>query len=143
MGNSQNAGLRSVERVGIAVVLLHLLVNIAHGAAHTNLHIEMNTWQSVYILLVILVLPLVAAVLLWRRSRLGLPLLLASMLGSLIFGAYYHFIAAGADNVASLSSHAWALPFQITAVLLALTEAAGAAVGALGLRTREAVLRTP
>jgi hypothetical protein len=135
MGNSQKRSLRSVERLGIAVVLLHLLVNIAHGAAHTNLHIEMNAWQSVYILLVILVLPLVAAVLTWRRSRLGFPLLLGSMLGALIFGAYYHFIAAGADNVASLAPHTWALPFQVTAVLLALTEAAGVVVGVLGSRS--------
>lgn len=118
-------------------MLLHLLVNIAHGAAHTNLHIEMNSWQSVYILVVILVLPLVAAVLLWRRSRLGFPLLFASMLGALLFGGYYHFIAAGADNVASLPPHSWALPFQVTAVLLALTEAAGVVVGVVGLRRAE------
>lgn len=134
MGNSQKTSLRAVERIGIAVVLLHLLVNIAHAAAHTNLHIEMNAWQSVYILLVILVLPLVSAVMVWKRSRLGFPLLLGSMVGSLLFGGYYHFIAAGADNVASLAPHAWALPFQVTAVLLALTEAAGVVVGAVGLR---------
>jgi hypothetical protein len=85
-----------------------------------------------------LVLPLVAVVLLWRRSALGFPLLFGSMLGSLLFGAYYHFIAAGADNVASLPPHAWALPFQVTAVLLALTEAAGVVVGAVGLRSGSA-----
>jgi hypothetical protein len=127
--------MRSVERLGIAIVLLHLVVNIAHGAAHTNLHIDMNGWQNVYILLVILLLPLVSAVFLWRRSRKGFVLLLCSMLGSLLFGAYYHFIAVGADNVASLGPHAWAPAFQVTAVLLALIEAAGAAVGVVGLRS--------
>lgn len=137
MGNPTKTSLRSVERVGIAIVLLHLLLNIAHGAAHTNLHIEMNNWQSVYILLGILVLPLVAAVLLWKRLPLGFPLLLGSMLGSLIFGGYYHFIAVGADNVASLGPHPWSLPFQVTAVLLALTEAAGVVVGVVGLRHRK------
>jgi hypothetical protein len=132
MGNPMKRPLRSVERLGIAVVLFHFLVNVAHAAAHTNLHIDMNAWQSVYILLVILLLPLVSAVLLWRRSRVGFPLLLGSMLGSLLFGGYYHFIAAGADNVASLAPHTWTFPFQVTAVLLALTEAAGVVVGVVG-----------
>jgi hypothetical protein len=126
--------LRLVERLGIAIVLSHFLVNIAHGAAHTNLHIDMKGWQSVFIVLVILVLPLVSAVLLWRRSRKGFGLLFWSMLGSLLFGGYYHFIVAGTDNVASLGDHAWAPAFQVTAVLLALTEAAGVITGVTGLR---------
>ena len=127
--------LRSLERIGIAIVLLHLLASTLHSAAHLNLHIEMNAWQSVYILSVILVLPLISAVLLLRkRARIGFWLLFCSMLGSLLFGGYYHFIAAGADNVASLGDHAWAPAFQLTAVLLALTEAAGMVIGAVGLR---------
>jgi CHASE2 domain-containing sensor protein len=134
--------LRSVERVGIAIVLLHFLVNVAHAAAHTNLHIDMNAWQSVYILLIILLLPLVSAVLLWRRSRNGFRLLFWSMLGSLLFGGYYHFIAAGADNVASLGEHAWAPAFQVTAVLLALTETAGVVTGVIGLRPELAEKRS-
>ena len=116
-------------------MLLHLLASTLHSAAHLNLHIEMNTWQSVYILSVILVLPLISAVLLLRkRARIGFWLLFCSMLGSLLFGGYYHFVAAGADNVASLGDHAWAPAFQLTAVLLALTEAAGMVIGAVGLR---------
>ncbi len=127
--------LRPVERAGIIIVALHFLVNIAHAVAHVNLHIDMNTWQSVYILLVIVLLPLVSAVLLWKRSRNGFRLLFVCMLGSLLFGGYYHFIAAGPDNVASLSPHAWAPAFQVTAGLLALTEAAGVVTGAIGLRS--------
>ena len=126
--------LRTLERTGIAIVVLHFLVSISHSVAHMNLHIEMNAWQSVYILVVIVVLPLVSAVLLRKRSRIGFWMLSSSMLGSLLFGGYYHFIAAGADNVATLGAHAWAPVFQVTAVLLALTEAAGVVTGALGLR---------
>jgi hypothetical protein len=93
----------------------------------------MNAWQSVYILLVITMLPLVSAILLWReRTTGGFLLLLASMLGSLLFGGYYHFIAIGADNVGTLGLHSWARPFQVTAVLLAITEAAGVVTGLLG-----------
>lgn len=127
--------LRSIARAGVIIVLLHFLVSIAHGAAHQNLHIMMNTWQSVYIMLVISLLPLISAVLLLlKRLRIGFWLLFVSMMGSLLFGGYYHFIAAGADNVASLGVHAWAPTFQVTAVLLALTEAAGVVTGIIGLR---------
>jgi hypothetical protein len=135
MENQPKPALRSLARAGIVIVVLHFLVTIAHSAAHMNLHITMNVWQSVYILLVIVVLPLLSAVLLLGRTRIGFWLLFLSMLGSLLFGGYYHFIATGADNVASLGPHAWAPVFQITALLLALTETAGAVVAAIGLRS--------
>ena len=114
------------------IVAFHFIVSLVHAAAHTNLHIDMNPWQTVYILLVITALPLVSGYLLWRRTRGGFLLLLCSMSGALVFGGYYHFIAAGADNVRSLGSHSWAPWFQLTAVLLALTETAGVLTGFLG-----------
>ena len=135
MENQSKTSLRTLKRAGIATVLLHLVVSMVHSSAHLNLHIDLNAWQSVYILSVILVLPLISAVLLLRkRARIGFWLLFGSMLGSLLFGGYYHFIAAGADNVASLGDHAWAPAFQVTVVLLALTEAAGMVIGGAGLR---------
>jgi len=123
----------SLQRAGVIIVALHFLILIVHSAAHINLHIEMNLWQSVYIILVIVVLPLVSGVLLWRGARIGFLLLMCSMLGALIFGGYYHFIAAGMDNVASVGSHFWGSVFRVTAVLLALTEAAGVLTGVVGL----------
>ena len=124
----------SLQRFGVFVVAFHFLVSLGHGVAHSRLHIELNLWQTVYVLLVITLLPLISGFLLWRAaSTRGFLLLLASMLGSLLFGGYYHFIAVGADNVASLGSHSWALAFQVTAVLLAITEAAGALTGLFGL----------
>ena len=124
----------SLQRFGVLVVACHFLISLAHGVAHSRLHIEMNLWQTAYILLVITLLPLISGFLLWRAaSPRGFLLLLASMLGSLLFGGYYHFIAVGADNVASLGSHSWAQPFQMTAVLLAITEAAGVLAGLFGV----------
>src|SRR5881396_1238937 len=87
----------SVQRLSVLIVAFHFLVSLVHGMAHSRLHIEMNLWQSVYILLVITLLPLISGLLLWRRARGGFVLLTISMLGSLIFGGYYHFIAVGAD----------------------------------------------
>lgn len=133
MRNTQH----SLARLGLIIVVLHFLVSMVHGAAHVNLHITLNNWQTVYVLVVITVLPLVSGVLLWRRMRGGFLLLFCSMIGSLLFGGYYHFIAAGADNVSSLGAHTWSMPFQLTAVLLALTEVAGAVTAVLGLLRKQ------
>ena len=128
--------MKRVHILGIAVVILHALIGVPHGMAHSNLHIQMNRWQNVYILVVINLLPLVAAVLIWRRKRIGFLLLLVSMAGSFLFGGFYHFIAAGPDNVASLTSHPWTQTFQWTAVLLAVIEATGFFVGLRGSYAR-------
>jgi hypothetical protein len=127
---------KRIAKLGVMIVAFHFSVVVVHSVAHMRLHIDMNVWQSVYIMLVIVVLPVVSGVLLWRRARGGFFLLSISMLGALMFGGYYHFIATGADNVGSLGSHAWAAPFQVTAVLLALTEAAGVMTGAVGALKR-------
>ena len=124
--------MKRIHLLGIAIVVLHALIVIPHGMAHSNLHIDMNRWQNVYILVVINLLPLLAAVLIWRRKRIGFLLLLLSMAGSFLFGGFYHFIAAGPDNVASLTAHPWTHTFQWTAVLLALSEATGFFIGLAG-----------
>ena len=125
-----------LANLGVTIVALHFIVSAVHGAAHLNLHIDLNTWQTVYVFVVITALPLVSGFLLWRNARSGFLMLLFSMLGALIFGGYYHFIATGADNVSSLGSHTWSAPFQVTAVLLAVTEAAGVLTGAAGVLKR-------
>ena len=120
--------------IGIALVLLHLVVVTPHSIAHNMLGINMNPWQNIYIMLVILLAPIVAGVLLWRRPRVGFLLLGISMAGSLVFGAFYHFILPGSDNAMSLHPHPWTFTVQASAVLLAVTELAGAAVGLVGFR---------
>lgn len=125
----------ALKRIAVAIIVAHFLVGVVHGAAHVAIGIDMPLWQNLYILIVIWALPVVSGLLLWRRARrAGFLLLFLSMLGALLFGGYYHFIEHGADNVGSLGHHSWALPFQITAVLLALTEAAGTFIGILGSR---------
>ena len=125
--------LTTLNRAGIAVVGLRLPVLVLHSLAHSELQIYVSPWQNVYILFVIIILPLVCTFLLWRHSRFGFLLLFISMFGSLIFGGYYHFIAAGPDNVGELGHHTWTFPFQLSAVLLAVIEAVGALVGIVGL----------
>lgn len=128
----------SLRRVSLAIIVLHAIVTAAHGAAHRSLSILMNGWQNAYILIVIVLLPLVAGYLIWKRARKGYLILFLSMLGALVFGGYYHFVLAGADNVSTVGHHAmtsWAQVFQVSAVLLALVEFAGVVAGVAGLRT--------
>lgn len=91
----------------------------------------MAAWQNNYIVVVILLLPILAAAAIWFRGT-GYLVLCASMLGALLFGGYYHFVAAGMDNVASVGGHAMGSQFRVTAVLLAISEAAGVLVGLAG-----------
>jgi len=127
----------SLRKMSIAIIALHSVVTGAHGAAHSTLKILMSGWQNTYIFIVIVLLPLVAGFLIWKRARVGYLILFLSMLGALVFGGYYHFVLAGADNVATVGHHAmtsWAQVFQVSAVLLALVEFAGVVAGGVGLR---------
>jgi hypothetical protein len=61
------------------------------------------------------------------------------MLGSFVFGVYYHFIANTIDHVshvAYLQPVFWSQMFQATALLLAMSELFGAAIGAISLFRR-------
>jgi len=111
---------RSLRQFGILIVAVHFVVSVVHGLAHSRLHIALNGWQSGFVLLVITVAPLISALLLWRDSANGFGLLLTSMLGSLVFGGYYHFISVGADNVGSLGCIPGLDRFRLALCLLRL-----------------------
>src|ERR1043166_7646628 len=93
------AGLTTRVWVTI-VVVAHLIVNLLHGQAHTSLGVGLSNWQQVYVIAVILLAPLVALLFIFTRyARAGLWFLFASMLGSLIFGACYHYVIISHDHV--------------------------------------------
>lgn len=117
------------------VVLAHLFVTFVHGRAHTELGVGLARWQNAYVIVVILVAPLVALVLSWSRyATAGVWLLLVSMLGSLIFGALYHYIIISSDHVAHLPLGEARGLFRVTALLLLITETVGVVVAAMGVR---------
>ena len=124
-------------RVWVTIaVLAHLLVVIFHGQAHTRLGVALSQWQRLYVLAVILIAPLIALGLSFTRyARAGLWLLLVSMLGSLIFGACYHYIIVSPDHVSHLPAGEARGLFRATALLLLVTEAFGVVVGAMMLRS--------
>ena len=119
----------------LATIALHAAVVLAHGKAHPHLGIGLTPWQHIYVLAVIVVAPLFAGLLLLARQAWAGGILLAvSMAGALVFGAYYHFVAPGADNIASVVAEGWGVVFRWTSVLLALTELAGIWAGLRVLR---------
>ena len=54
---------------GTVIVLAHLLVNIIHGVAHRELHIELGPAAMLFVIGVILLCPLLAMVLLWTSQK--------------------------------------------------------------------------
>ena len=118
------------------VVLAHLLINIAHGLAHRKLGVGLDLPGTIFVVVVILILPLVAMALLWTAAkRLGLILLSLSMFGSFVFGLYHHFLVMSSDHVHSQLPTPWGMTFVITAYALLFTEALGTYMGVHFLRT--------
>ena len=61
------------------------------------------------------------------------------MAASLLFGLYYHYVLVSPDHVSHLPDGDLQTAFRITALLLALVQALGAAVGLRGI----ALCRSP
>lgn len=130
--------MNSYAKYGIACVMAHALVGTVHGLAHKHMGIDLTLLQNVFILSVITLAPLLAAILLWTRlKKAGALLLLLSMLGSLIFGAVNHFLITSPDHVLHLPPSDWRFTFQVTAVLLVITECLGGWIAASALRANE------
>lgn len=117
----------------LAIIITHLGLTIAHGLAHSHLTIDLIVWQKMFVALVIVAAPLLAGYFIWRyRLRLGGTLLTISMAGALIFGIYYHFVAAGPDNVDYDHAGApakWGNLFEDTAIDITLIEGLGLFAG--------------
>ncbi len=122
-------------RWGTVVVLVNLAVNIAHGEAHQQLQIMLGPREEAFVLSVIIACPVLAMILMWVSPRRWGPLLLTlSMLGSLLFGAYKHFVAASNDLVSQAPAGDWGSVFVVTACLLLVSQALGVFVGIYLLR---------
>jgi hypothetical protein len=129
--------MKRVALYGTVFVLIHLVINLLHGRAHTELQIGLSSFQLLFVVGVIMIGPLLALALLWtRRQRLGLVLLTASMTGACLFGLYYHFVVPSPDHVAHVPEGYWGELFRVTAVLLALSEALGSVLGLVWLRAQ-------
>jgi hypothetical protein len=113
--------------LGTGVVALRAVPLVLHSTAHMKLGIFLpSILANAYIVVVLFVAPIVAAGLLWtRRARAGAWLLFWSMLGSLLFELYHHFMVMSPDHVSQVPDDLWGHIFQLTAIATALLEAAG------------------
>jgi hypothetical protein len=118
-----------------AVVLIHLAISVVHGSAHTGAHVPLPFAGTLFVYIVILAGPL-AGLAVWRWwPHTGAWIVAASMTGALVFGFVNHFIIDGQDHVAHVAAE-WRTLFGVTAALLVVSEAAGAAAG-IWAATRE------
>jgi hypothetical protein len=129
-----------MNKLAITVlVVVHLVATLWHGNARTVLGIELPPHKTVFVFVVILVAPIVAAGIVWTRySSAGVWLFALSMVGALLFGAYHHYVLISPDNVGHLpagspESHS---EFASSAATIALLELASALYGAFCLGSR-------
>ncbi len=115
----------------VVIVWLDLAVNVIHALAHIGANIWLSFLSNAFVVGVILVAPLVSLFLLHtaRLEWLGALLLFLSMLGAFLFGVWNHLLLSGSDNIVHVPPGVWQQPFQVTAVLLTILQAAGTAIG--------------
>lgn len=123
---------RTLKLTALAVVAIHFVVVLLHSIPHQVLPVKATPAQLAFIIPVIIVAPVLAGIVLTKFQSAGTILLTGSMLGSLVFGVYYHFIADTIDHVehvARLQPVFWSQMFEITAYLLAISEMLGTVLG--------------
>lgn len=112
-----------------AVLGLHLAVAITHGATHGLLGVGLPAWENALVLLTTFLGPIAGVALERRGHWLGIPLFTVSMAAALALGGLLHFLVENPDNVGALPHDPWRLPFQVSAVAVAATPAAGVVAG--------------
>jgi hypothetical protein len=129
--------------LGTAAVLVHGAPLVLHGVAHAQLGIYLESvLANIYIGVVLYAAPVVSAWLLWTgRIRLGAWLLVGSMVGSLIFEGYNHFLAMSPDHVSQVPAGPWGDTFRVTAIASVITEVLACAAGVVILSTDRREMR--
>lgn len=136
VSEANQMNIRTLKLTALGVIVFHFVIVVLHSVAHKVLSVKAAPAQLAFIVPVIIVAPVVAGVLLSKFNTAGLVLLTASMMGSFVFGVYYHFIADTIDHVAHvafLEPVFWSQMFQGTAYLLAISELFGAGIGSISL----------
>lgn len=121
-----------------AAVLAHLLVAIAHGAAHAGAQVPLSRAADLFVLIVILAGPLVGLALLPFAESIGMWVIALTLAGSLMFGFVNHFVFVSPDHVSHIAPQ-WQPLFATTAVLLVVTEALGSGLAIRLARRRRQV----
>ena len=126
------------------MVVTHFVGNVWHGAAHETLEIILPDYKNFYVWGVIVAAPIAGVVLVWTRYFIaGCWVVGLSMLGSVLFSVYHHFVMVSEDNVHFLppGSEADHQHFSNSAELIAILAFFGAifAFYAIGKHATEKV----
>jgi hypothetical protein len=121
----------------VAIVLIHFVVNLWHGATHLQVPVPLTALQITFVGIVITLLPLIGAGLLWtKQKRAAVWVITLSMLASLLFGFINHFMLSGAaDYVLEVPAHGGQYWFIFTAALLVVIPTTGTVIGIMALLT--------
>ena len=111
-----------------ALVIVHFAISVVHGHAHDQAEVALSQAGMLFVFVVILGGPVAGLALLWPAPLTGTMVIAGTMAGSLVFGVVNHFIIAGPDRVDYVVAHARTL-FEVTALMLVLSEAAGSVIG--------------
>ncbi len=104
---------------------LHLLINFYHGYSHGMTNVNLTLFQTVYVGLVIFLLPAYGLFLIFREKlKKGAAVFAFSMLAGFSFGYGFHFIFDTPDLYLNVSGHG-AHGFFHSAVLLAVIQFSG------------------
>lgn len=138
IGNVNGAAQRGARRLAALLsgfALLHCAIAFWHGSAHRAVPVALTPLQTAFVGLVIVMLPLLAAVLIWTRRRtLAAWLYAGSMLASLLFGVINHYILVSPDNVMCVPPGAFRTTFIVSAGLVTGSELIGTVLGVLAIR---------
>lgn len=124
-----------IAHYGIAIVVMHALLHGLHGLAHNEIPVPLSLLQGLFVGVVVILAPIIAAGLLWTPFyRIGSWLLLGSMAGSLLSAIYNHHLVISPDHVSQVSFAGWGWLFQVTAYLMLVVDGLGCWIGVLALR---------
>lgn len=113
----------------LAIVALHLIVQVTHGYSHSVAAVENTSLQLVFILLVVTVAPLAAAYISWTGNiRNGAGLLAVSMVAAFFFGYFFHFVIESPDLHSNVTGEHAGIFFH-SALILAIVEFGGFVIG--------------
>lgn len=130
--------MSKAARFAIILIVIHAAIAALHGASHRVLDVELSRSQLLFVAAVVIIAPLLAGALLLKQAGSSGPIILTlSMAGAFLFGLYHHFVLIGPDHIFHVPGSPgslWVIMFQVTAALLASSEAAGMAAGLLILK---------
>lgn len=82
-----------IAHYGTAIVIMHALLHGLHGLAHQEIPVPLSLLQGLFVGVVVILAPIIAAGLLWTPFHgIGSWLLLSSIAGSLLSEIYNHHL---------------------------------------------------